>query len=102
MTYLNCIGVDLGTATIKIVNRDLEFDEVNPIRYPNGREVLIPSFVAINAQGDVIVKISPELKGEEVWRVENIKGKILFEEQFLDASLQDSHKIGRASCRERV
>ena len=31
MDYTHCIGIDFGTSTIKIVVRDLEFDEVSPV-----------------------------------------------------------------------
>ena len=82
MDFTHCVGIDCGTSSIKIVVRDLEFDEVSPAVYPNGRVVTIPSFVSVNEDGRVIVTTSSKYNNVRHWRFDNLKGKILFHREF--------------------
>ena len=82
MDFTHCVGIDCGTSSIKIVVRDLEFDEVTPVRYLDGREVTIPSFVGVDEDGHVVVGKQYDLLDRRYWRFENLKGKILFQRDF--------------------
>jgi len=82
MDYTHCIGIDFGTSTIKIVVRDLEFDEVSPVIYADGRAVTIPSFVSLTECGQIIISASNNSMQLRQWRFDNLKGKILFQRDF--------------------
>lgn len=82
MNYTHCIGIDFGTSTIKIVVRDLEFDEVSPVVYADGRAVTIPSFVSVTECGQIIIAASNKSMHLSQWRFDNLKGKILFQRDF--------------------
>lgn len=82
MEYTHCVGIDCGTSSIKIVVRDLEFDEVSPVVYPDGRIVTIPSFVSVTECGRIIIAASSKSMPARQWRFDNLKGKILFHREF--------------------
>lgn len=82
MDYTHCVGIDCGTSSIKIVVRDLEFDEVSPVVYPDGRIVTIPSFVSLTECGRITIAGSSKSIPLRQWRFENLKGKILFHREF--------------------
>ena len=82
MDYTHCVGIDFGTSTIKIVVRDLEFDEVSPVSYSDGRAVTIPSFVSVTECGHIIISASSDSMKLRQWRFDNLKGKILFHRDF--------------------
>ena len=82
MDYTHCVGIDCGTSSIKIVVRDLEFDEVSPVVYPDGRIVTIPSFVSVTECGRIVIAGSSKSLALRQWRFDNLKGKILFQKEF--------------------
>lgn len=82
MTITHCVGIDFGTSTTKIVIRDLEFDEVKPVTYPNGNPVFLPSFVTINSAYQLLIVPPEDLNSLYHWRFENLKGKLLYPQYF--------------------
>lgn len=100
MDFTHCVGIDYGTSSIKIVVRDLEFDEISPVTYADGRPVTIPSFVSVTEDGRLIVAPSGEAKEMRQWRFDNIKGKILFHKEFSSQISDDLPIICQAEGRE--
>jgi hypothetical protein len=99
-TPTHCVGIDLGTSTTKIVVRDLEFDDVRPVTYADGRAVVLPSFTSFAADGSIHIAHSALLSGIPHWRFENIKGKILFKDDFMDSIKNDMGVLSLLEHRE--
>ena len=98
--FTHCIGIDCGTSSIKMVVRDLEFDEVSPVVYPNGREVTIPSFVSATEDGQIVVGPAQGCAKLRQWRFDNLKGKILFHKEFGLQIAEDLPIIRQAEGRD--